>query len=359
MKNKKKLLIAGASAASLAALGLGAFAFFTDTVELTQNAKVGNIELTVNAEMSHTQLTRSNALKLHDNIYEGFNLPNFPSWQEENNDTNSKELTRSDLEAMFEPGYDNINPGDNKGSDSSINEPGTDHEIVVNVTNEGSKSVQTRILFEITGEAADGTQLTENQLEHFKIYLDRMNSMSGLTSVNNNNEFVPNKIFDSRRELDLLASDDENKVVYGLSPYAAYADDYTGTEFGQIYLNDFSLYLNSQLVLSGNSKHNNAEIEKTQITCYENEYNRWGYFETTQKIEDIPSNGSLKFDISLDNGMYYDYSQGFDEIDDEALAEIAMLQNAKIEIKVIVQGIQFRNSNDMMWETLFEQSFLV
>ena len=57
--------------------------------------------------------------------------------------------------------------------------------------------------------------------------------------------------------------------------------------------------------------------------------------------------------------MYYDYSQGFDEIDDEALAEIAMLQNAKIEIKVIVQGIQFRNSNDMMWETLFEQSFLV
>ena len=43
MKNKKKLLIAGASAASLAALGLGAFAFFADSSEIQEHTYVGTV----------------------------------------------------------------------------------------------------------------------------------------------------------------------------------------------------------------------------------------------------------------------------------------------------------------------------
>ena len=39
MKNKK-LLIGGASALSIATLGLGAFAFFSDSVELTKNTNI-------------------------------------------------------------------------------------------------------------------------------------------------------------------------------------------------------------------------------------------------------------------------------------------------------------------------------
>jgi hypothetical protein len=58
MKNKKKLLIVGASAASLAALGLGAFAFFYDEVETMVESKVGFIDVNVTGNITHTQLKR-------------------------------------------------------------------------------------------------------------------------------------------------------------------------------------------------------------------------------------------------------------------------------------------------------------
>ena len=48
MKNKK-LLIGGASAASLVALGLGAFAFFTATDTAEVAAQVGTVELSASA----------------------------------------------------------------------------------------------------------------------------------------------------------------------------------------------------------------------------------------------------------------------------------------------------------------------
>ena len=57
MKNKK-LLIGGASALSLATLGLGAFAFFTDTVELNEETKVGTVNVEATAEIKHTQIKR-------------------------------------------------------------------------------------------------------------------------------------------------------------------------------------------------------------------------------------------------------------------------------------------------------------
>ena len=84
MKNKK-LLIGGASALSLATLGLGAFAFFTDTVELNKDAKVGTVDLEGTIEMKHTQLKRdrtvsnsvSNSFKLNPSelmLYRFFTL---------------------------------------------------------------------------------------------------------------------------------------------------------------------------------------------------------------------------------------------------------------------------------------------
>ena len=361
MKNKK-LLIAGASAASLAALGFGAFAFFTDTVEITKDTKIGNIELTVDAEMTHTQLTRSNVLRFPDNIYDGFIPPIYPDWSRSMPVMMAEDLTKTDLEAMFEEAPDNINPGDNL--ETNIGAPGTDHEIVINVTNEGSKSVQTRIIFEISGKTADGVARTENQLNHLKIYLDSMNSMPGLTSAGKSPQFIPSDIFDSRTELEQISNDGENKVVYALTPYDVWdIPDFTETEFGQVYLGDYSPYANNSLILSGNSKHNNAEIEKFPKISLKDKYSEDGVhlndYEETTTIENIPSIGSLKFDISLDNGLYYNQNSYSFEIDEEAMEEIAILQGAEIEIKVIVQGIQLRNSDPDMWRTLFEQSFLV
>ena len=46
MKNNKKLAIAGVSALGLAAVGFGAFAFFSDTAEQDTTGTVGTVDVT-------------------------------------------------------------------------------------------------------------------------------------------------------------------------------------------------------------------------------------------------------------------------------------------------------------------------
>ena len=163
MKNKK-LLIGGASALSIATLSLGAFAFFSDSVELTKNTKVGSVDLSASAEIKHTQLKRNRAnsdiiygSELYDDIVgpEEITYPYYPesidnarypaSW-----DIDFIENIQQTMDA-FEEAPDNINPGDNYNYGDYNFYPGTDHELIVNIENTGTKSIQTRILFEISG----------------------------------------------------------------------------------------------------------------------------------------------------------------------------------------------------------------
>ena len=148
MKNKK-LLIAGASAASLAALGLGAFAFFTDTVEVTKNTQVGTVDITASAEIKHTQFKREMILS-YPYVWDGFDVPVTEYWSYVGPKVKVDEmpLTQDVVKNMFEDAEDNLNPGDNMMMEDQTAYPGTDHEIIVNISNEGSKSVQTRVLFE-------------------------------------------------------------------------------------------------------------------------------------------------------------------------------------------------------------------
>ena len=361
MKNKK-LLIAGASAASLAALGLGAFAFFTDTVELTKNTQVGTVDITASAEIKHTQLKREAVLS-YPYVWNGFDVPVTEDWSYVGPKFTIDRiaLTQDDVKDMFKTAPDNLNPGDNMIADDQSVYPGTDHDIVINITNEGSKSVRTRVLFEITGTDNDGNPLTKQELENIRVFLDPYNTVSGLTSASSS-RYITDNIFLDRQALsqltDIGADDNDYKVVYGIDGGFWIPQDISTTRFGEVFTEGMSEIVLSDLSLSGNPKHDNYETESYFHEYYEEIIDEDGdsTFEANWTTEDTPYSGSLKFDI----GMYSvedfkDYWSG--AINQNALAVLQRLQEADIEIKVIVQAMQLRNSTDYLWDTVFTQSF--
>jgi hypothetical protein len=347
MKNKK-LLIAGASVASLAALGLGAFAFFTDTVELNKDTKVGTVDVEATAEIKHTQLKREVVLR-YPYLWEDFYLPIYPNWISDPNlqvpsailEVEREDLTQEVLLDMFETAQDNLNPGDNMFQNNSSAYPGTDHEIIVNVTNEGSKSVTTRILFEITGTDASGSALSANDLRAIKLYFDEMNSVSGLTSIHApslaNEELFTNRILLPEVEEN---EQDENKLIYGFD--ASLLEDVidrSQTNYGSIMLNELSDAAFTGMVFSGSEEHANRETEIGIKKYYvETEDSAIWSLET----EDItaPTSGSFKFDLGLDSGVYLNENYEY-VANNDILESLAKLEGATINIKVIVQGMQY------------------
>lgn len=365
MKNKK-LLIAGASAASLAALGLGAFAFFTDTVELNKDTKVGTVDIEATAEIKHTQLKREVVLR-YPYLWEDFYLPIYPNWISDPNlqvpssilEIEREDLTQEVLLDMFETAQDNLNPGDNMYQNDSSAYPGTDHEITVNVTNEGSKSVTTRILFEITGTDAEGNALTAEELAHIRIYADNLNSVSGLTS-GSSYYFIPYDVFRLRDEV--YADEDlsqNNKYVLVYNP--VYSDRRTSmaeTSFGQVFLNNTLSLNNFGGLLSGNSEnHDNAETEMMPISKYVDDIdeNR-SRFDKIETMANIPFEGTMKFDIAMNSVQTL---KNEDMLSTEALETLQKLENANINIRVIVQAMQLRNTNIDAWDLVFYKDFEV
>lgn len=101
MKNNKKLAIAGVSALGLAAVGFGAFAFFSDTAEQDTTGTVGTVDVT---------------------------------------NTGKLELDNAG----------NINPGDEDPTVPEGSTPGTSHKLSFGVKNQGNKSIVTRNIIEIS-----------------------------------------------------------------------------------------------------------------------------------------------------------------------------------------------------------------
>lgn len=99
MKNNKKLAIAGVSALGLAAVGFGAFAFFSDKSEQNTEGTVGTVEVS-----SKGNLTLSNS--------------------------------------------GNINPGDEEPGKENRDDT-TSHELNFGITNDGTKSIVTRNIIDI------------------------------------------------------------------------------------------------------------------------------------------------------------------------------------------------------------------
>ena len=377
MKNKK-LLIGGASAASLVALGLGAFAFFTDTDTAEVEAQVGTVELSASAEIKHTQIKRDRVLyglyygsQVIDGIEgpQGITYPYYPESEHYAKFPASWDLdfieTIEQTRAAFETAPDNINPGDNNYQEKGYEVyPGTDHELIINYTNEGSKSIQTRIVFEVTGTAADNTPLTTEELKNIKLYYDAMNSVSGLTSIYDN-VFLPPEIYSNRILLEEMQEDNasENKLIYGFDKDdVANVIDRSETKFGSVMTMPHSDAAFTSLVLSGHKSHNNREIEYGLKRYYEEDsssqnYEEWTWTEKTEEIE-APTSASFKFDIAMNSGLDFDYYENA-YVENEHMAAMERLASADIQIKVIVQGMQYRNTGDALWDTLFEQTFVL
>ena len=372
MKNKK-LLIAGASAASLAALGLGAFAFFTDSSEIQEHTYVGTVEVSGSMEMTHAQVKRDRVIGYgifgKDYADPSYMLPYYPEGMAFN--FNNKTATRLShhprpvlnkeaVESAFEVAADNLNPGDNMYiPDRSLN-PGTDHEIIVNIQNDGSKSVQTRMLFEITGTDANGNEITADDLRNIKLYFDEMNSISGLTSIHNPS-YVNEELFTNRILLPEMeeTNQDEYKLIYGFdASLLENVIDRSQTNYGSIILNELSDAAFTGMVFSGSEEHANRETEAGIKKYYvETEDSDIWSLET----EDItaPTSGSFKFDLGMDSGVYLDENEDEYVANNDILESLARLEGATINIKVIIQGIQYRNTGSGTWEQLFDQTFVL
>lgn len=145
MENKKKLMIAGASALSLGILGVGAFAYFNDTVNVTGEAKVGSVDVDVN-------VAEAGALTHSSNL-------------------------------------NNMNPGDNDPEVPTSYRSGTDHELTFEVENKGTKSVMTRTVLRVSGKRADGTTaLTEDELK--QIILSERVTASTAVGANDGDKYT-------------------------------------------------------------------------------------------------------------------------------------------------------------------------
>ena len=125
MNNKKKLIIAGASALGCAAIGFGAYAFFVDDDSFEINTNIGIVDLTVTGNL------------LHEDAYgESVNI---------------------------------LNPGDNDPDCPTDSRDGTDHELSIHFTNNGNKSVLTRALITVKGEDSEGNALSQSELANILI----------------------------------------------------------------------------------------------------------------------------------------------------------------------------------------------
>ena len=191
----------------------------------------------------------------------------------------------------------NLNPGDNDPNVPTSARPGSDHEIEITYNNTGNKSVITRTVITVTGTKADGTALTKEMLAQ-NILIGR-NSTAG--DALGNTATTANK-----RNIALESSitiNDSNQNVYQVATDNA----------------NSNVYIINSGILSGVGSVSEKEKDSNG-----NEY---------------ASNGSLRLDLGLD------YDAGID------------LLGANITIKVQVQAMQYRNTNDAQWEDLFEDTY--
>lgn len=309
MNKKKKLIIGSSAVAGLAVVG-GAFALFSDNVEIKKSSTVGTVSIDSTSSMHHYQLKPDVKAKMEYDAIKN------------NSKFTVDDLNPDDFEDVT---TSNLNPGDNNpgtidkgqtpnGENENRIEPGivdagTDHEIVVNIENKGTKSVETRVLFEVTAKNTE-TPIDDDGLRGIKLYFDTHNTMSGLTAIPTNN-------------YQLVASAPHSGIGTVLNEY----DDKVANQITYLFDNDianthddnypFDDMIRSGMILSGTGA--NAEVEK--------------FIKGTN-----PANCPVKGTFKVDMVMSPD------------LAE--KLAGGNITIKVRVQAMQFRGTNHEDWQDI-------
>ena len=252
MNNKKKLLAVGASVLGCAAVGFGAYAFFIDDDSVVTSTKVGTVDLTVTGEL------------LHEDAY-------------------------GDSIAI-------LNPGDNDPRSPEDSRPGTDHELSINYTNNGNKSVITRAVVTVSATDVSGDPVDVTELDEILIGLN--NEATGIGDT---------VTLEDKQNIDLL--EDRNYFKPGMQ----------GSTIVYIVGGTYE----SPYILSGVGE--DAEVE---LDIDGNAY---------------PSSQNLTFEIGLDSYVGSDSN----------------LYGATVNINVEIQAMQYRNTGSEQWGTLFADTYNV
>lgn len=145
MNNNKKLAIAGVSALGIAAVGFGAFAFFSDSSEQNTEGTVGTVDV--------------------------------------------ESVTNLDLS-----GKENINPGDEDPENPyDPEDPGktTPHKLSFSISNAGTKSIRTRNIIDITITSTEGANLDPSAFALYEKGADNVNvDLGDLTDLEVSKEII-------------------------------------------------------------------------------------------------------------------------------------------------------------------------
>jgi len=246
MTNKKKIIM-GSSVAAVVLLGIGAFAYLSDTDTDYDNSKVGTVDvsLTEQANGKKVQITHSDDL-------------------------------------------DNINPGDNDPTNPDDNRPGTDHELTFEIQNDGTKSVITRTIITVSGVDKDGNDLSIADLE--KVILSEKADATEEASDNDKDK-------------------DDGKTIVVLGK-------------------------------SGDSKDGKGVVYII------------GNRDSADGISDV-INGTGDNKEEEDNGVTGPVRRTFDIGLAKEVTKDSPLMGATLKFQVEVQAMQYRNTGDDDWDTIF------
>lgn len=314
MKFKRK------SAAAAAVLGAGALvagtlAFFTDTETEKVEATVGTLDLDIQTNMLHT------------NAYE-----------------------------QTGAAANNINPGDNDFDNEEPSRDGTDHEIVIGVENKGNKSMITRTLLFVTGtkKGDANTRLSTTDLGKIDLYLNKTQNGKAAPTETITDDTAT--LDPSYANADLLAvgTDMEKMVATNaaavsnqtsmtglISTIPGFADaaGYTADE------NNTLLYLiNNNMVLSGQKVDGtDGAVETETVKTAQSAEQTTAYLGKTaaegNEAAAMPVKKTFVVEVGLDKEVTKDAP--------------SLLEGADLEFIVVVQAMQFRNTSDNTWKTVF------
>lgn len=187
----------------------------------------------------------------------------------------------------------NLNPGDNDTDVPEDYRSGTDHELSFEIDNLGNKSVIYRTVIEVSAVKSNNTPFTAEEL--MSIILSEKQNVTTVTTQENIASSDTDK-YDTVNRLEANGYDD-NKLVYIVGGT---------TEDGMTY------------VLNGTGE----------------------FAETETGVDASKTSTVQTFDIGLDKDIASELFEG-----------------ATITFNVAIQAIQYRNTGDPVWDTIYEESY--
>jgi hypothetical protein len=185
--------------------------------------------------------------------------------------------------------------------------------------------------FNQAGKSQFGSVTSENVGSQMSIYLAYDSAIKEGDTITDYGDSVQ-----------LVTTANINEAIYGNATITGNFDQETvenvynlsGSPEINLLTDAISPYVLSGLTLSGTGENAETELFKSRTMNIET-----GEIDTVE--QELPSSGTIKLDLGLEKNA----------------GEI--FEGKKIILKITVQGMQFRNTNNNLWEDLFVNEFVV